>query len=459
MTWRRYGLALAAFLAAVHVRPAAADDATLLRVFLQDGTSLVSYGEFARVADRVVFSLLVANAPEPQLQLVNIAAGQVDWARTNQYADRARRARYVATQAENDYVLLSNTVSKTLTDVAFATDPAERLAIVERARRMLAEWPQAHFNYKAAEVRQLLNMLDETIADLRASAGGSRFDLSLVAVADPPPSSEPILPPPTAVESLDGLLTVARIAESASERELLLATVLKRLDEDGSLPTGWADATRATTRTALDGERRTDRAYQAMIRRVTLQADTRARAADVRGVEQALATLRRSDVVLGQRRPESISAGLRAIEDRLDAARRLRLARDRWIARLPELRRYRAAVQSSLSILAGMVGPLDDIKELSGSSEAALALVRHRAARLTTSIAQVDAPEETRAAHALLVSAAQMADAAAELRSEATASGDAARAWDASSAAAAALMLGAKARADIQAFLREPQLQ
>ena len=31
----------------------AADDATLLRVFLRDGGSLVSYGEFARVADRV----------------------------------------------------------------------------------------------------------------------------------------------------------------------------------------------------------------------------------------------------------------------------------------------------------------------------------------------------------------------------------------------------------------------
>ena len=35
----------------------AADDATLLRVFLNDGTSLVSYGELARVGDRVVFSM------------------------------------------------------------------------------------------------------------------------------------------------------------------------------------------------------------------------------------------------------------------------------------------------------------------------------------------------------------------------------------------------------------------
>ncbi len=33
------------------------------------------------------------------------------------------------------------------------------------------------------------------------------------------------------------------------------------------------------------------------------------------------------------------------------------------------------------------------------------------------------------------------------------------RAWDASSAAAGALMLGARARADIQALLRPPQLR
>ena len=38
-------------------------------------------------------------------------------------------------------------------------------------------------------------------------------------------------------------------------------------------------------------------------------------------------------------------------------------------------------------------------------------------------------------------------------------SGNVARAWDASSAAAGALMLSAKARAELQALLRPPQLQ
>ena len=158
---------------------AAADDATLLRVFLRDGTSLVSYGEFAHVADRVVFSLPTSPSPNPALQLVNLPADRIDWDRTNRYADSARAARYAATQAEPDYVALSNSVARTLNDVATATDPARRLAIVEGARKTLAEWPQSHYNYRVGEVRQMLSMLDEATADLPAPAGGNRFDLSL----------------------------------------------------------------------------------------------------------------------------------------------------------------------------------------------------------------------------------------------------------------------------------------
>jgi hypothetical protein len=68
-------------------------------------------------------------------------------------------------------------------------------------------------------------------------------------------------------------------------------------------------------------------------------------------------------------------------------------------------------------------------------------------------------PEEFRGAHALLISAVQMAGNAARIRYEATLAGDIARAWDASSAAAGALMLGARAREDMQTLLRPPQLR
>ncbi|HMF93922.1 MAG TPA: hypothetical protein VKE96_06495, partial [Vicinamibacterales bacterium] len=79
---------IAALLAAVLLTPAraaAADDPVLLRVFLTDGTSLVSYGEPARVGDRVVFSMPTAAGPNPPLHLVNLPAATVDWTRTNRY--------------------------------------------------------------------------------------------------------------------------------------------------------------------------------------------------------------------------------------------------------------------------------------------------------------------------------------------------------------------------------------
>jgi hypothetical protein len=61
------------------------------------------------------------------------------------------------------------------------------------------------------------------------------------------------------------------------------------------------------------------------------------------------------------------------------------------------------------------------------------------------------------AAHALLLSAAQLARSAAYIRREAALSGSVPRAWDASSAAAGALMLGSRARTEMQSLMRAPQ--
>ena len=122
----------------------AADAAPLFRVFLKDGTTLVSYGELARVDDRVVFSMPTsASTAAPQLQLINISSDRVDWERTLNYAESARASRYIATRAESDYALLTGEIAQALNDVALTDDPVKRLAIVERARKALADWPPA----------------------------------------------------------------------------------------------------------------------------------------------------------------------------------------------------------------------------------------------------------------------------------------------------------------------------
>jgi hypothetical protein len=172
-----------------------------------------------------------------------------------------------------------------------------------------------------------------------------------------------------------------------------------------------------------------------------------------------LARIHQRDEALGGSRPDAVNALVAAVQDKLDAARRLQLARDRWALRAPELRKYWIAISTPVDLFAGLQPSLENIKLLAGSSPASLAAIDRAVARIVKAASAIAPPEELGAAHALLVSAAEMADTAARIRREAILSGDLARAWDASSAAAGALMLGARARSDIQASLRRPELR
>lgn len=465
MTVRQFARVAAVACALVASRGAwAADEATLFRLFLKDGGSLVSYGEVARVSNRVVFSMPTATGPNPPLHLVNIAADRVDWERTERYAASARSGRYLETQAETDYTLLSNQITESLNEVGQIDDPARRLAIAEDARKTLAEWPANHYNYREPDIRQLLTMLDVAIADIRATTGQRKFDLNLVAFATPPPPTEPLLPAPTLRESIEQVLTVARLSESSTDRVTLLRTAIAELGKnrdsgDPTLPVEWISATALAAEQTIETELRIDRSYQSLSKRMLRLADQRARLANVRGVEGLVGLVRSRDDALGNVRPDEVNSLIAAIEEKLDAARRLRLARDRWLMRAPDFQQYRVAIRGPLDLFTQLGPALEDIKALAGSTPYALKNVERLVAQIVKLAGDVSPPEELGGAHALLVSAAHLAENAATIRRDATMSGNIQRAWDASSAAAGALMLGAKARSDIRALLRQPQLQ
>ncbi len=435
-------------------------DATVLRVFLRDGTSLASYGEPANVGDRVVFSMPTsASSREPQLHLVNLASDRVDWDRTMRYAEAARASRYVSTMAETHYAQLTYEITQALNDVASTSSLTERLAIVERARRTLAAWPGSHFNYKRDEIDKMLALLDEAIADLRASAGVSNFDLTFVATAETPAIHEPLLPLPTPKEALEQTLLAATLADHPDERTSLLTMVLAGIDREASvLPSAWRDEVWRAVQATLAIEREVDRQYRLLTSRVMDQAGRRARAADVRGVERLAAEVRAKDQELGGQRPSTVDTLLAIVDEQLDAARRLRLARDRWALRAEDFRKYRVSITPPLDRLALLRGALEDVRALAGSAPTALQMLESTATAVLTVIAAIVPPQEFQTAHSLIASAAQMADGAARIRREAAVSGDLARAWDASSAAAGALMLMARARAEIEDVLRLPQL-
>ena len=97
----------------------------LFRVFLSDGRVLSSYGEWARLDDRVIFSMPTQLSRDPvELHLVTIPAQRVDWPRTEQYAASVRAAAYAATRGDADFAAFSSEVAKVLNDVAKIPDPA-----------------------------------------------------------------------------------------------------------------------------------------------------------------------------------------------------------------------------------------------------------------------------------------------------------------------------------------------
>ena len=111
-------------------------DALLFRIFLRDGSTLVSYGDFARVADRVVLSIPLGGleGPAPPLHLVSIAEAAVDWERTDRYAEAMRARHYAATQGEVDFEALSADVARALNDVAIDQAPGEAAGGRDRTR-------------------------------------------------------------------------------------------------------------------------------------------------------------------------------------------------------------------------------------------------------------------------------------------------------------------------------------
>ena len=86
---------------AVDVHPRASRQRRLFPHFLNDGTTLVSYGEFARVARRVVFSVPLGECAEPRLQLLSIPDARRLGA-YGPYAAAVRARHYADTRGEQD---------------------------------------------------------------------------------------------------------------------------------------------------------------------------------------------------------------------------------------------------------------------------------------------------------------------------------------------------------------------
>jgi hypothetical protein len=461
-------LAVAVSVALVAVpTPASAAEALLYRIFLRDGSTLVSYGDFARVADRVVFSIPIGglDGPSPELHLVSISESSVDWERTDQYAEATRARHYAATQGVVDFEALSTEVARALHDVATTKDPARRLALATEARRMLGTWPAAHHGYRASDVAQLTSLLDDAVGELRVAAGLPRVDLTLVAAASPLPPVVPELPPPTLRESIEQAFRAAAAADDPAERVSLLEAILAGLGSPEERASGkssetatWTTLLHARASAALQLELKTDRSYHDLVSRVVTLADERARRADVNGIEKLVTTVLKTDDRLGRRRPQTTAALLATLDGRLDAARRLRLARDAWAMRRDGLSDYQRRMRPAIDRLRRSSAGLEQIRQLSGPSPDALTPLAARVTEAWREIKNVRPPAEAEAVHNLFVSALQLAIRAASSRRLAITGADMNTAWEASAAAAGALLMFERAQEDLRRLATPPGL-
>jgi hypothetical protein len=464
--YKRSPLLLAALALTYCAATAQAETATLFRVFLNDGTAVVSYGEYARVGDRVIFSMPIGgvakdSTAEPNLHMVNIPAEAVNWTATAKYARATRFAQYVATRAESDYAAFTGDVAAVLNAIVLNKDPNTRLSMAVDARRRLASWPRDHYGYRAGDVADVLGMLDEAISSMRAAAGETTFSLDLIAdAASPMPPADSVLPNPTPEESITQAMAVANVTDIAADRMAVLNAVVAAIDNSAQLlPKAWAKSVRKRAESAAAQEGLVERRYSAISASTLKRASQAAARADVRSVEAVIASVRRRDAQLGRKRPEEINALLVQVQISLDAARQLRLVRDRWKERVGSYRAYLKAIAPVVETLARAQRDLDNIKRLAGSEAVNLVALTDWLVTGSKRLNVVAVPDELKSAHALLISALNLADNAVRTRRSAVMSGELRSAWDASSAAAGSMTLFARAQEDMEAVVKLPQIR
>ena len=436
----------------------AADDATLFKVFLKDGSSVVTYGEFARVADQVVLSVPVGGtAQDPRLHALTLAASRVDWEKTDRYTASARYQRYVATRAEADYQLLTDEVATVLNNIAQSTDRPSALGAAERARRMLVEWQSSHYGYRQQDVQEIVRLLDSAIARLQGGAPAPPFQIALVSA--PEMSLEPLAKMPSGREQLAQLLRLATGSTDVSERVALLQSALTLLAAPGVIIGSDAGRLRRSVESQIAREAEIDQRYQRLSKDLLDRATHAAAKADIRNIERVLERIVKEDRQLGAQRPEVVQALTSTVQSQLDNARRLRLLRDQWSSRQALFREYQRAVGLDLVQLVKARPALESIKRLDGPPPDQLNSLTSMLSGGAQRLNRLLVPEYLRSTHELVIGAWRFAETAATSRLKAISSADIGTAWEASSAAAGALMMLSLAQKELLALTEPPKLQ
>ena len=432
------------------------DDVLLYRLFLKDGSFVVSYGEYAKVGHDVVLSMpLGAQVSPPTLQLITLPTDSVDWERTDRYSQSVRYQRYVATRAEDDFAVLSAEVAAMLNEIALATDRGRAVQIADEARRRLAAWPGEHLGYRAADVGDIIGLIDEAMSRLGGGTAGSPIQLSLVAM--PSVQLEPVLGVPSPRDQVRRLVTLAPTAARSADRVALLRAAIALMNDPRSeISPDESLELRRSLENRIRDELSTDAAYVRVSTRLLNAAQQSAQIGRVSGVQRVLDSVPGEDAKLGGQRPEAIAALRAALEGTLEATREFRLRQDQWTQRRGIYRSYVNSVSAQVAQLVKAQGSLESIRALEGPEPKRLERLHRTLKGGEDRLQQIVPPDQLRSTHELLIAAWRFAVGAVEGRQKAITAGDLPMAWQASSAAAGAILLLTRAQGEMRAALTPP---
>jgi hypothetical protein len=430
----------------------------LYRVFLKDGTPIISYGEYTRTGDRVVFTVpLGAGSSSSAFQIVSLPESVVDWDRTAKYSDMLRFQHYAATRGDTDYTALTADVARALGEMAATRDGQQKLAIAHRMRLAIVEWPRTHYGYRSRDVRDLASVIDEMISAVQADLGQRHFQIDLVAMVEPPPGQP--LPEPTLHATLESAFAAARHSDQPVERLALQQVILSVLSADvPDIPDDRRAALRSSIRADIRRVRRESRAYAELTSNAIATATRRAAAGSVAGIEDLLDDVQRRDAQLGHRRPDEMLALKATLSSFLDAARVRRLELDRWLYRNEAFASYKDGAGAILQRLSALTPDLEAVRAMSGPEPARWPRLLTRLTDARGRLVLLGAPDELQAAHETLSASVSLMEEALRQRREAVLHADTQRAHNASAAAAGSLLLLERARSGITAFFSKPGL-
>jgi hypothetical protein len=202
-----------------------------------------------------------------------------------------------------------------------------------------------------------------------------------------------------------------------------------------------------------------DAQYASLSKRFMSQAVRAAARARISDVAQVLNRIPDEDARLGRRRPEVIQALHASVQAQLDAAQHLRLLRDQWTIRQALYRDYRRVVGTQILQLVKAQPALEAVRRLEGPAPGVLVTWRGRLSGGAERLQRVQVPADLRVVHDLLTSSWRFAENAVNTRYLAVQSGQVATAWEASSAAAGALMFLSRAQQELRTLLEPPRLR